>query len=56
MRICASLSSIADLEKADKADMVEIRLDLLGKVPEVKDKDLLVTYRGEIDLSILPPG
>ncbi|MBR2348624.1 MAG: shikimate dehydrogenase [Candidatus Methanomethylophilaceae archaeon] len=56
MRICASLSSIADLEKADMADMVEIRLDLLGEIPEVKDKDLLVTYRGEIDLSILPPG
>ena len=56
MRICASVSSVSDLEKVGDADMVEIRLDLLGHVPEVKDKDLLVTYRTPFDPSVLPPG
>ena len=38
------------------ADMVEIRLDLLGEVPDIKDRELLVTYRGPIDLGVLPEG
>ncbi len=53
MRVCASLSSLSELSDTP-TKMVEIRLDLLGEVPEVKDRDLLVTYRGEIDLDILP--
>lgn len=56
MRVCASLSTRADLELVDRADMVEIRLDLLGSVPEIRDKDLLVTFRGPIDLDVLPEG
>ncbi len=55
MRVCASLSSESELNENDTS-MVEIRLDLLGKVPDVKDRDLLVTYRGPIDLGILPEG
>ena len=56
MKVCASLSGMSDLDLADKADMVEIRLDLLGEVPEIKDRELLVTYRGPIDLGVLPEG
>ncbi len=56
MKICASISSIADLNRIDDADMVEIRLDLLGSVPKVKDKDLLVTFRTPFDKSVLPEG
>ncbi len=55
MRVCASLGSAADLARCD-TEMVEIRLDLLGSVPEAKDRDLLVTYRGPVDLGILPEG
>lgn len=55
MRVCASLSSVSELEECDTR-MVEIRLDLLGSVPEVRDRDLLVTYRGPIDLDVLPEG
>jgi shikimate dehydrogenase len=41
----------------EKADMAEIRLDLLGpNVPNIPDKELLVTYRDGIDLSLLPDG
>ena len=43
MKVCASLSGMSDLDLADKADMVEIRLDLLGEVPEIKDRELLVS-------------
>lgn len=56
MRICASISGVSDLDKVGDADMVEIRLDLLGHVPKVKDKDLLVTYRTPFDPSVLPRG
>lgn len=55
MRVCASLSSASDLQSCDTR-MVEIRLDLLGSVPDAEGRDLLVTYRGPIDLSILPEG
>ena len=54
MRVCASISSLDDLEHVDNADMVEIRLDLIDKIPIVKGKDLLVTFRGPVDLNILP--
>ncbi len=56
MRICASLSGLSDLELIGNADMVEIRLDLLDGIPPVDGKDLLVTYRGPVDLGVLPEG
>lgn len=56
MKVCASLSSCSEKDRIQSADMVEIRLDLLGKIPDIKNKELLVTYRGNIDLSILPRG
>ena len=55
MKVCASLSSVGDMELAGRADMVEIRLDLLGEVPPC-DKETLVTFRGPVDLGILPEG
>ncbi len=55
-KICASLSSYSGKEDLSYADMVEIRLDLLGHVPDIQDKELLVTYRDKVDLSILPEG
>ncbi|MDO5853920.1 MAG: shikimate dehydrogenase, partial [Thermoplasmata archaeon] len=55
MRVCASLSSASELSET-RTRMVEIRLDLLGSVPDAPDRDLLVTYRGPIDLGILPEG
>jgi len=56
LRICASLSSVDDREHIEKADIAEIRLDLLGCVPEIKGKDVVVTFRDIPDLSILPAG
>ncbi|MDR1404863.1 MAG: type I 3-dehydroquinate dehydratase [Candidatus Methanoplasma sp.] len=56
MKICASLSSFSDTELIGKADMAEIRTDILDHVPDVPGKDLLVTFRGVPDLSILPKG
>jgi 3-dehydroquinate dehydratase/shikimate dehydrogenase len=56
MRVCASLGDASDLESVGRDDMVEIRLDLLGSVPDTAGRETLVTYRGPIDLSILPPG
>ena len=56
MRICASLNSLEEKDEIGKADMVEIRLDLLDDVPDISSKDMIVTYRGDIDLSILPDG
>ncbi|UAL08005.1 MAG: shikimate dehydrogenase [Candidatus Methanogranum gryphiswaldense] len=55
-RICASLSSYSEKDDLSDADMVEIRLDLLGQVPHIPNKELLVTYRGNVDLSLLPSG
>ena len=54
MRTCASISSADDLAYVDKADMVEVRLDLIESIPAVKNKDMLVTFRGPVDLSLLP--
>ncbi len=56
MRVCASLSSAGDMDLAEEADMVEIRLDLLGGVPDTHGKPTLVTFRGGVDLSVLPDG
>lgn len=56
MRVCASLSGVSDLDLAGKADMVEVRLDLLGSVPDTHGMDTLVTYRDPVDLDILPEG
>ncbi len=56
MKVCASLSSVSDLELAGNADMVEVRLDLLGSVPDTKGKETLVTFRGPVDLGVLPEG
>lgn len=55
MRVCASLSSASDLERCGTG-MVEVRLDLLGTVPDAPGRDLLVTFRGPVDLSVLPEG
>ena len=55
MRVCASLSSAAELNQCS-TKMVEIRLDLLGSVPDAPGRDLLVTFRGPVDLSVLPEG
>ena len=55
MRVCASLSSASELDTPTK--LVEIRLDLLGKVPEdPKGHDMIVTFRGEVDTRVLPEG
>ena len=56
MRICASVSSAEDLAGIGDADMVEIRLDLLGEVPDTGGKETLVTFRGPFDPSVLPEG
>ena len=56
MRICASLSSVSDAKTIEKADMVEIRMDILGRVPDIKGKDTVVTFRDVPDLSVLPRG
>lgn len=55
-KICASLSGFTGKEDLSKADMVEIRLDLLGDVPAIDGKELLVTFRDGVDLSVLPEG
>ena len=56
MRVCASLSSASDMDLAMDADMVEVRMDLLGSVPDTRGKDTLVTFRDPVDLSVLPDG
>lgn len=56
MKVCASLSTRDDLELASRADMVEVRLDLLGEVPPTGGKETLVTFRGPVDLGVLPAG
>ncbi len=56
MRVCASLSTLSDLPLSERADMVEIRTDLLDSVPDTKGKETIVTYRGDVDLGILPKG
>ena len=56
MRVCASLSNASDMDAAMAADMVEVRLDLLGSVPDTRGKDTLVTFRDPVDLSVLPEG
>lgn len=55
MRVCASLSSASDLSRCSTR-MVEVRLDLLGSVPAADGRDLLVTFRGPVDLGVLPDG
>lgn len=55
MRVCASLSSADDLARCSTR-MVEVRLDLLGSVPDAPGRDLLVTFRGPVDLGVLPEG
>ena len=55
MRVCASLSSASELDTPTR--LVEIRLDLLGSVPEdPKGHEMLVTFRGPVDTGILPEG
>ena len=56
MRVCASLSHASDMDSAMDADMVEVRLDLLGSVPDTRGKDTLVTFRDPVDLDVLPDG
>ncbi len=56
MRVCASLSHASDMDSAMDADMVEVRLDLLGTVPDTRGKDTLVTFRDPVDLDVLPDG
>lgn len=54
MRLCASLSSVSDKDRIEKTDIAEVRLDLLRTVPDIPRKEMLVTFRDEPDLSILP--
>ncbi len=56
MRVCASLADASDMGRIGDAHMVEIRLDLLGSVPDTKGKETLVTFRGPFDPSVLPAG
>lgn len=56
MKICASLNELSDLPEAVDADMIEIRMDIFEKVPEVIGKETIVTFRDVFDLSILPEG
>lgn len=56
MRICASISRAADLAYASDADMVEIRLDLLDRVPDTGGMETIVTFRNGFDASLLPEG
>lgn len=55
MRVCASLSSASELDTPTR--LVEVRLDLLGGVPDdTRGHELLVTFRGPVDTSVLPEG
>lgn len=54
MKVCASLSSPSDT--MPDSGMVEIRLDLVDRVPDAKGRELLVTFRGPVDLGVLPDG
>ncbi len=54
MRICASLGRLSDLPEAVSADMIEVRLDLLGSVPDTGNKETIVTFRDGFDPSLLP--
>lgn len=56
MRICASISKAGDLACAADADMIEIRLDLLGSVPDTGGMLTVVTFRDGFDASLLPDG
>ena len=56
MKICASLSSVQDAKHIEKADMAEVRMDLLDHVPDIKGKELIVTFRDKPDISVLPKG
>lgn len=56
MRICASLGKLSDLSEAYDADLIEIRLDILDHVPEIGDKEAIVTFREDFDSSKLPEG
>lgn len=56
MKVCASLGTASDLEMSGKADMVEIRTDLLDHIPDTGDRETIVTFRGDVDLGILPSG
>lgn len=55
-RICASLDSYTGKENLSGADMVEIRTDLFDKIPDIPGKEMLVTFREDTDLSLLPEG
>jgi len=54
MKICASLSRMSDLTKATEADMIEIRLDLVDRVPDTGDKETIITFRDKFDVSAIP--
>jgi len=55
-RLCASLGSLSDIGRIGGADMAEARMDILGRVPDVPGKGLIVTFRDAPDLSLLPEG
>lgn len=56
MKVCASLSSASDIDRTGDADMVEIRLDLMEHVPDIRGRETIVTFRGPVDLGVLPEG
>lgn len=56
MKICASLGRPSDMQEALGADMVEVRTDILGSVPDTKGMEMVVTFRDGFDASLLPEG
>lgn len=54
MKICASLGRPSDMHEALEADMVEVRTDILGSVPDTKGMETVVTFRDGFDASLLP--
>ncbi|MDD2410754.1 MAG: shikimate dehydrogenase [Candidatus Methanomethylophilaceae archaeon] len=56
MKICASLGRPSDMLEALGADMVEVRTDILGHLPDTKGIETVVTFRDGFDASLLPEG
>lgn len=56
MKICASLGRPSDIYEASDADMIEVRTDLFGSVPDTGGIETLVTFRDGFDASLLPEG
>ena len=46
MRICASFGNGCDAAELEKADMIEIRTDLVGIPDDIPDRPLILTFKG----------